>query len=70
MIIVDIVLVVLTENSRNRCEMNYCRNIKQRLNELMRVDMAASHCNQCNNEHTIQEFKRLDDIHDFAHSNR
>ena len=42
MIIVGIVLVVSIENSRNRCEMNYCGNRKQRLNELMRVDIATS----------------------------
>ena len=42
MIIVGVVLVVLIENSRNRCEMNYCDNIKQRLNVLMLVDIAAS----------------------------
>ena len=36
-----VILVVLMENSKNTCQMNDYGNIKQILNELMRVDIAA-----------------------------
>ena len=35
-------LVVIIENRKNTCETNDCDIIKQRMNELMRVDIAVS----------------------------